>query len=105
MEYVGELKALANKAAAGEHAKLALIEKRLTDINDEKASLEARRDLSSTAPQRALDFQPVLGADYQCPTCWIKYERRAALRPITGPPDEDLFRCSSCHEVFSFIGR
>jgi len=105
VEYVGELKALANQMAAREQAKLSQIEKRLTELEEEKASLEARRDLASTAHERALNFQPVLGADYQCPSCWIVGKGAASLRPIDGKPGKDLFRCGRCDEEFSFIAR
>jgi len=105
VEYLGELKALANEMAAHEQAKLSQIEKRLTELEDEKAALEARRDLASTARERALNFQPVLGADYQCPACWVVGEERAALGPISGEPHKDFFRCSRCHEAFGFVSR
>jgi len=105
VEYVGELKALANQMSAREQAKLSQIEKRLTELEEEKALLEARRDLASTANQRALNFQPVLGSDYQCPACWIVDKERAALGPISGEPHKDFFRCSRCNEAFGFVSR
>jgi hypothetical protein len=105
MEYVGELKAIAHQMAAREQAKISQLEKRLATIEDEKALIEVQLQLARTSRQRAHDFQPVLGADYQCPTCFIKGKGLGALGTIVGKSFEVRFRCSRCDEEFSFSAR
>ena len=75
------------------------LEQELLGIEQRKMAIEAELDIAHLAHKRLLNFRPILGADYQCPRCWIKREQRAALDPIGGGTgSEDYFRCSECHE-------
>jgi len=63
------------------------------------AYLKAERDKAALAPKRRANFQIKIGADYQCPQCWIADERRSVLTPIPSDTPDDIFRCSVCHLV------
>ena len=62
----------------------ARIEEELLELEEQKATLIARRDAVRLGPQRLLNFEPALGADFQCPRCWIDNEIRSTLSPIPG---------------------
>ena len=74
----------------------ARIEEELLELEDQKATLIARRDALRFGPQRLLNFEPAFGADLQCPRCWIYNEIRSTLTPIPGTDQKDLFRCPTC---------
>ena len=65
--------------------------------------IESQLHAANMATKRLLDFRPMIGADYQCPDCFIKNETRSAMRPIpAGPSGLDLFKCVTCEAVFEF---
>jgi predicted RNA-binding Zn-ribbon protein involved in translation (DUF1610 family) len=74
----------------------ARIEEELLELEEQKATLIARRDAVRLGPQRLLNFKSALGTDFQCPRCWIHNEIRSTLSPIPGTDDKDLFRCPTC---------
>jgi hypothetical protein len=57
-----------------------------------KAKMAAQLRSANLSYQRLANFQVKIGADYQCPACWIEHEARSALRPIgSGTDTEDIF--------------
>ena len=58
--------------------------------------LKAECDRASMAPKRLASFKVKVGADYQCPRCFIESERHSALLPL-GNGRSDVLRCKHCH--------
>lgn len=87
--------------AAGYEQHIARLERELADIESRKHQIKQQLHLVSLIPKRLSRFQPKVGADYQCPRCWLEQERHAVLQPIGwGTTHEDHFRCGSCgHRV------
>ena len=78
------------------------LQRELSEIEARKAEVEALLNSANLARQRLAIFQVKIGADYQCPICWIEREVRAPIRSIgAGTDNEDLFRCSVCGTDFS----
>ena len=68
------------------------------EIEMQLAQVQAHIDAAGSAHKRFSNYRPEIGPDYQCPSCWIKHERRATLRPVSSDSDADIMRCSECHE-------
>ena len=49
-----------------------------------------------TANLRALGYKARIGADYQCPWCFIKDGERTPLDPIPTGTRDDAFGCDRC---------
>ncbi len=45
---------------------------------------------------RASIFNPKIGTQYQCPACWVRKEKRAALEAIPTRTKDDAFECDAC---------
>jgi hypothetical protein len=78
------------------------LEKELTALQTTILQKKTLLDALRLSPQRLLNFPVNIGPDYQCPRCWIMFEKRTALDPIaTGTDSEDFFRCRHCDSTFS----
>jgi hypothetical protein len=71
------------------------LDKELADV-ESKDVLLAERDAASRAKERSLNFRPMLGGNYQCPSCWIMKEERSAMRCLRARTDDDFFQCRAC---------
>ena len=56
----------------------------LLDLDRQLTQKKKECDTARLAPKRLANYSVKLGADYQCPRCWIDNEARSALRPIPG---------------------
>lgn len=74
----------------------AAVERELAEVEAKRVELLSKRDSISRAQQRRLDFSPVFGRDYQCPSCWITKEDRSTMRPVASRSDDDFFECGVC---------
>ena len=73
----------------------------LDELEQKKREIEAECEAVRGAPERLLKFRPKIGADYFCPDCWIKNERRSTMRPVpSGLPNVDIMRCNACSASF-----
>jgi hypothetical protein len=60
--------------------------------------IEAVGASARLAHDRLANFQIKIGADYQCPGCWIEHERRSSLTPVGGgTATEEFFTCHVYH--------
>ena len=85
----------ASNEAARMQQRDASLKDELLKIEARKAAVQTEREKIRTAAQRALKFMPKIGAEHQCPRCWILNERRAPLRPVGSPSDDfDIMRCA-----------
>ena len=75
--------------------RLSVIEVRLTEIEREKATLEAERDREREGLKNLLDYSPSHGTDFFCPDCWAKGVE-TVLESIGDPAKEDIYRCPDC---------
>ena len=97
-----QLREYAAQIAEQNQERQAGLEREILDLETKAAQKKALVDALRFGPQRLLDFQFKLGADYQCPRCWINHEKRSALTPIGGGTNtEDFFRCHTCGNTFS----
>jgi predicted RNA-binding Zn-ribbon protein involved in translation (DUF1610 family) len=97
MSISDELLQLAKETALNAQLHLAALDKEEAAIEARKVEIAAEREKIGVAAKRALDFRAQVGADFQCPRCWVDYERRARLIPA----EEDTkagnsFRCRTC---------
>lgn len=92
MSIAGELKQIAEKLAHRSRSRLPALDQAEAKIDARKAEIQAEREAISTATQRAFDFQPQIGVDFQCPCCWTEHQSRFALIPLPG----DVLRCNAC---------
>lgn len=68
-----------------------------TKVAEKKAALE----LGGFPHERAHNFVPLVGGEYQCPICWVQRERQAGLRPVDNPDSQDdIFVCRECGHDF-----
>ncbi|MCW6511400.1 hypothetical protein [Lichenifustis flavocetrariae] len=87
--------AVANTAdyvASQSDQKAARLHDQYQKVKLEAEKLLAERNLARRALQRRADFVVKVGADYQCPRCWIEREKRSPLRPLEG----DIMACREC---------
>ena len=90
-------------ALAEEAAQIATrMNKRDADLQDEllkiekrKAEIEAERNKTRLAPQRLLEFEPKIGVEYNCPSCWINNETRTPLSYVADAKFDHAY-CGVC---------
>ncbi len=87
---------IAEEIAEHKEARSSEIEKELREIEAQKAAKEAELNTAKLAFKRSLSFQVRVGADLQCPSCWIDRNRRSVMVNINGTDVEDVFRCRVC---------
>ena len=63
---------------------------------DARAKNDAAAHTAGRSSQRAADFVPTRGIDFQCPRCWIFDEKASGLTPLP----EDVFRCETCGQRY-----
>jgi DNA-directed RNA polymerase subunit M/transcription elongation factor TFIIS len=68
----------------------------LHKLKKREAQIVETLHAADLARQRARDFVPALGPDFQCPRCWVEKEARSTLRPVRGTDDEEILRCPNC---------
>ena len=68
------------------------IEQEIEALKSQILVLEAKAGLGRTAMDKFERYTPQIGDVYQCPFCWIEFERRQRL-DMTG-------RKFDCHDVF-----
>jgi hypothetical protein len=73
------------------------LDAKVVELEEKKLAAELAFKNASLAHQRALDFQPSIGGDFQCPTCWVERGERRTLRNIKSDSDAyDIWRCTVC---------
>lgn len=79
-------------------------EYRASQLKTELEQIEARRDAIKTerstindAAKRLLSFQPRIGAEYQCPRCWIDAGKQSPLSNVPGTATHNILRCDACN--------
>lgn len=75
---------------------MAAFEAELAELESKKAKLQAQLHASNLASDRLLNYPILVGADYQCPSCWIQNEARSKLRPMSGTDTADIMACNVC---------
>ena len=96
-----ELRRFAREIAARAEQQVAHLENEVLELQQRLAEKKAECDAARGAPKRLSNYDVSLGADYQCPRCWIEHERRSPLRPVPSDVgDIDIFRCRICREEF-----
>ena len=78
------------------------LKRELLEVQARESQLQASIHAAGIARERARNFVPLLGGDYQCPSCWVERERKAGLRPVDSPNRNDNFVCRECGLEFTF---
>jgi hypothetical protein len=87
----------AGEIASDYQQRVAKLERELRELEARKLQIEEELRTSSVIPKRLAKFQAKIGAEYQCPRCWLEQEAFSTLEPIGGGTrHEDYFRCRSC---------
>ena len=81
--------ALAGREVAVLEAELAAIDQRVAEVNAEIKDAKLART-------RLLDFRAQIGADFQCPHCWVQSEARSTLEAVPGTDGEEILICRTC---------
>jgi DNA repair exonuclease SbcCD ATPase subunit len=103
MSIVDQLQQEAEDTASRLRFRMSGLDQELAQLEARKAQIEEERNSARAASQRLARFRPQIGADYQCPVCWVERETESSLRPIGGGTEqEDIFRCDACDQKFSF---
>lgn len=97
MPIANEIQQAAIEIANGIHRRIAGLEKEKTRLENELSINQAALDAANLCHDRLGNFRPEIGADYQCPRCWINNESRVALRAAEGTEKVDVLRCPTCH--------
>ncbi|HEV8015845.1 MAG TPA: hypothetical protein VGP48_09945 [Stellaceae bacterium] len=93
---------IAEQMAEYASARASQHQRELKEAELRKAEIEAKLRSANAALDRLANFQVKIGADYQCPACWIENETKAILRPVGGGTDaDDFFRCNKCGAEFN----
>jgi len=72
------------------------LEAEFRDIEKRKSEIEARLQAGNLAFERLGNFDPRIGADFQCPRCWVQKEIRSGLHPVGSNTRDDILRCGVC---------
>ena len=78
------------------------LKREFLQVKAHEAELQASINAASAARERSRNFVPLVGGDYQCPSCWVERERKASLRPVDSENRNDNFVCRECGLDFSF---
>ena len=92
----------ATEIAAQHQSRAHAFEAELLEIERRKIEIGAKLKAAHLAPQRALNFKPMLGPDYQCPACWIDHDARSTLFSVPATATDDIMRCPTCDADFLF---
>jgi hypothetical protein len=58
----------------------------LEQMQAQRDAIESERREINHAPKRLLSYQPRIGAEYQCPGCWIDRGEQGGLPTCPEPP-------------------
>ena len=77
----------------------------LAEIERRKAEIESKLRAAGVASERLRRFEPRVGADFQCPRCWIEKDARSKLSPVGSDTTNDIMRCRTCGADFEIPSR
>jgi hypothetical protein len=101
MSAESELQARATQIVDDAMARARGLEKELLALEARKLVIEEQLRTAQNALQRLDSFRIRIGAEFQCPSCWINHGAWSSLTPLTGTSREDFFRCRVCRFEFS----
>ena len=97
MPIAGELQRIAAELARTLKGRISELQRDLAEVEEKKRAIQEQLEAARLSTDRTLDFQPQIGADFQCPRCWIEHEKRCTLtRMGGGTRTEDFFHCRAC---------
>jgi hypothetical protein len=76
-----------------------------------KRMLETMLEIARETPRREASFVERIGDFYQCPCCWIRYERHTNLVPLGGETEDcgqagvkhfERYRCEACYPSYEY---
>ena len=79
---------------------VAVLEAELAAIDQRVAEINAEIKDAKLARTRLLDFRALIGADFQCPHCWVHSEARSTLEAVPGTDGEEILICRTCSSEY-----
>ena len=100
MALAHKLQLLASDCAEAATRRVPDLARQLAEIEARRAEVATQLSAARDARKRLARYEAKLGADYQCPRCWVGRGSRSPLASFPGKAMEELFRCGLCDEVF-----
>lgn len=72
-------------------------EAQLKEIEAQKRAANADFGRAKSAAKRLLNYQPRIGAEYQCPACWVDDGKQSPLSGVRGTATHNIMRCDACN--------
>lgn len=96
MTTLERLQTVAREIARRAQFRLAVLDREEAELDRRMAEIGVERANIRGAAQRARDFRPMIGTEYQCPRCWVDHKKQSVLQPMASQTENALFRCQDC---------
>jgi hypothetical protein len=96
MAIAGKLQLAARERAEGASHRASELERQIAELQFRRLQLDEQYSAADEARKRLANYEMKVGADYQCPCCWIDRGARAPLQEMPSGTDIELFRCTMC---------
>ena len=100
MSFQSKLKEAAENLAAMAKTRISDLDRKISELAQEKARLVDKRDSARTSVERGANYRAVNGLKYQCPYCWVMRAQMSPLMHILSPTNAETYRCDSCQSEF-----
>ena len=100
MSFQSKLKEAAEKLSAMAQARISDLDRKISELAQEKARLADKRDRARTSVERGESYRAVHGLKYLCPYCWVIHGQMSPLVYLLSPNNAETYRCNSCQSEF-----
>ena len=103
MSFQSKLKEAAENLAAMAKTRISDLDRKISELAQEKARLVDKRDSARTSVERGANYRAVNGLKYQCPYCWVIRDQMSPLVHSLSPTNAETYRCGSCQSEFPVV--
>src|SRR4029078_2604719 len=100
MSFQSKLKEAAEKLSAMAKGRISDLDRKISELAQEKARLVDKRDSARTSVERGESYRAVHGLKYLCPYCWVIHGQMSPLVYLLSPTNAETYRCNSCQSEF-----
>ena len=100
MSFQSKLKEAAENLAAMAKTRISDLDRKISELAQEKARLVDKRDRARTSVERGESYRAVHGLKYLCPYCWVIHGQMSPLVYLLSPTNAETYRCNSCQSEF-----
>ena len=100
MSFQSKLKEAAENLAAMATTRISDLDRKISELAQEKARLVDKRDSARTSVERGESYRTVHGLKYLCPYCWIIHGQMSPLVYLLSPTNAETYRCDACQSEF-----